>query len=175
MKSAFAALAFIARHFLFVVFLIGAGWLAWTLFYAVLLLVAMLTGSGVGGPLAYPAGLLTIGVAAVIFGWGIFAPSCAMGSWACAFLGVHRLAAIPIVFICAGILSYLFYRLFIGWMSPHPMPAASMIILNYVKWISAPLGVYWVLTEGPGLLFESLRKRWGKRCMEKWKNRWRGT
>jgi len=102
-------LALIARHFLFVVFAMLAGCVLWTIVYVLLLCVAVIGNFGIGGPLAYPAGIMAVVASCIFLGWGVFAPASAIGAIACAVFKFPRLAAIPIVTGAAFLLSYGFY------------------------------------------------------------------
>lgn len=167
MRPNFAALAFLARHFLIVIFAITAGCMVWLVVYFCLLLYAMFTGSGLGGPLALPAGIMTIIGTGAIIGWGVFAPACAIGEIFRRMANLPRLAAIPIVFLMAGLISYLGYFAFIKSLTTHPMPPVTKVALNYIIFLSVPLGVYWWLTEGSGALFDAIRNWLRKRQIRK--------
>jgi len=117
------------------------GWTGWTLLYGVLLLFALFTGGGIGGPLAYPAGMIAIGLAGVGIGWGMFAPACGVGAWVCTRLRWPGIAAIPIVFLVFALLFAVVCRGVTGAVS-----------LKALAFLSFPLGAYWWLTEGPGLI-----------------------
>ena len=163
MKPALAAFAFAARHFFIVIFAMVVGFICWTITYMVLLLIAVITDSGIGGPLAYPAGIFMIFAAGVLVAWGIFTPSCAIGAIFCRLLKLPRLAAIPVVFVTAGLLTYLGYGLYIQLITTHSMPPVGTVFFIYVCYLSIPLGAYWWLTEGPGVLFDTFRYWIGKK------------
>jgi hypothetical protein len=163
MKAILPAIAFAARHFLIGVFAIIAGCILWTIVYVVLLLVAAIWNLGVGGPLAYPAGIVMVLCAVTFIVWGIFAPASMVGAVFCRICQLPRLAAIPVVFGSAFVLSQLAYQLFIGSWTTHSMPSAWVVLKNYTIFLSVPLGVYWWLTEGPGAIFEMFL-----RCFRLW-------
>jgi hypothetical protein len=162
MRPALAALAFLARHFLFVIFAIAAGCAAWTVLYFGLLLIAIFTGTGIGSPLALPTGIILIIGTGMIVGWGVFAPACALGEVFRRMANLPRFAAIPVVFL-AGLLSYFGYFAFIKNLTTHSMPPVTKVALFYLIYLSVPLGVYWWLTEGPGALFDTFRNWLRKR------------
>ena len=97
-KAVASALAFLARHFLFVVLAMLLGCVLWTVVYLVLLVIAVVANQGLGGPMAYPAGLVAVVLSCVFLGWGVFAPATALGAIACGLLRWPRLAAIPLVY-----------------------------------------------------------------------------
>ncbi len=159
MKIILPSLTFIARHLLVVSFAILVGCVLWTIAYILLLVVAVIWNQGVGGPLAYPAGIIAILGASIVVGWGIFTPASAIGAVFCGVFQLPRLAAIPVVFMSALVISYLMYWAFIANLTTHSMPSTWAVVKHFLIFLSAPLGVYWWVTEGPGVLFDSLR-RW---------------
>ena len=158
-KAVLPVISFAARHIMFVVFAMLVGCLLWTLTYGALLLVAVMGNHGLGGPLAYPAGIITILAACIFLGWGVFAPATAFGAILCTVFQWPRLAAIPWVFLAAFLLSLALYAGYIHGMTTDPMPPAWDVLKNFSVFLSLPLGVYWWLTEGPGALFEVLCRR----------------
>ncbi len=159
MNVVIPALSFVARHLLFVVFAMFAGCVLWVVTYFLLLAIAVIGGQGVGGPLALPAGLITVIAACIFLGWGVFAPASAIGAIFCALLKLPRLAAIPIVTVAAFFLSYLIYWGYIELVTTSSMPSVWIVMKNFAIFLSVPLGLYWWLIEGPGALFDSFR-RW---------------
>jgi hypothetical protein len=159
MNAVITAMTFAARHLLIVPIAIVAGCIVWTIIYVILLLAAIIFNQGVGGPLAYPAGIIAIVVPTVVIGWGIFAPASAVGAIVCALLKLPRLAAIPIVTAAAFGLSYLLYWGFIELVTTHSMPSAAVVLKNFAMFLSIPLGIYWWITEGPGSIIDAFR-RW---------------
>jgi len=158
MSALITAMTFSARHLLFVPVAVIAGCILWTVAYLMLLLAAIIFSQGVGGPLAYPAGVVAILGTTIVIGWGIFAPASAIGAIVCALLKLPRLAAIPIVTASAFLLSYLLYWGYIELVTTHSMPSAAVILKNFAIFLSIPLGIYWWLTEGPGAIFDAFRR-----------------
>jgi len=107
MKALLPVIAFFGRHFLIVPFAALAGCILWTVAYLILLLVAVVGDKGVGGPLAYPAGIATVIFPCFVLGWGVFAPSCGLGVLFCVIFRTNRFWAIPVVFTAAFLLSWL--------------------------------------------------------------------
>lgn len=138
-----------------------AGCALWTVAYFLLLVVAVIGGHGIGGPLAYPAGLIAVIGCCAVLGWGVFAPASAAGAIFCVVFKLPRLAAIPIVTVAAFVLSYLLYGGYIMMVTTHPMPSTWIILKDFAIFLSVPLGSYWWLTEGPGALFDAFR-RWAR-------------
>lgn len=144
-------------------FAILAGCILWTAAYAIMLAIAVIFNQGVGGPLAYPVGIIAIVTAIILVGCGVFAPASAVGAFFCKVFGLPRLAAIPVVFGSAFALSYLLYWAYIELTTTHSMPAASIILKNFIVFLSIPLGVYWWLAEGPLTISDALRWIWNGR------------
>jgi hypothetical protein len=154
--------AFLLRHLVAVPVLTLVLCLGWVLVYLVLLVVAAVTDSGIGGPLALPAGLIFFGVAGVVLGWGVFAPACAVGAALCTVFRLPGIAAIPFVWLSALGFSYAVFSFAAHIMTIEPAASASAPLLLFALGISIPLGIYWWLTEGPWALLE-LGKRWWTR------------
>ncbi|MCP5541079.1 MAG: hypothetical protein H7A52_13130 [Akkermansiaceae bacterium] len=167
MKAVLPALTFLARHFLFVAFAMVACCIAWTIAYFVLLVVAVVTNQGVGGPLAFPAGIIAVLAACGFLGWGVFAPASAIGAVFCGVFRLPRIAAIPVVTVAAFLFSYLIYWAYIEMVTTHSMPPMLTVLKNFTIYLTIPLGAYWWLTEGPGALFDSFRRWIGRRRQNK--------
>ena len=159
MKAALPVITFAIRHALASPLAVVAGCLLWTAVYVILLLCAVISGQGLGGPLAYPAGIIAVVAGGLVIGWGIFAPACAAGALFCGITGLTRFASIPVVFASGFLFSWL-----ICWAFPSdPMPPFLKILAGYAAFLSVPLGVYWWVTEGPGAIFVAFRRWRAKR------------
>jgi len=160
MKAVIPVLTFALRHFVFVVIAAFAGCGVWTIAYLVLLVIAVFTDPGVGGPLAFPAGIIAVVTSCGFIGWGIFTPASAVGAIFCALARLPRIAAIPVVWVVAFGLSYLFYWAALGLLVvSETMPSLWTMLKNFGLFLSVPLGIYWWLTEGTGAIFDKFR-RW---------------
>lgn len=162
MNAVITAMTFALRHLLIVPVAIVAGCIVWTIIYVILLLAAIIFNQGLGGPLAYPAGIIGIVVPTIVIGWGIFAPASAVGAIFCGLLKLPRLAAIPVVTAAAFGLSFLLYWGYIEIVTNDSMPSMAVVLKNFVMFLSIPLGIYWWITEGPGAIFDAFR-RWVRR------------
>lgn len=166
LKNLLAVFFLLLRHLLFVPLVILVGCMLWTIVYLILLVAAMIWGGGLGGPFAYPAGIVAIVLTVLPVGWGICAPATLVGAAVCKTFGWPRLAAIPVVFLFGfGLFCGLSWA-YIEWFTTQSMPRFGELVKNYVIFLSLPLGVYWWLTEGPGALFDV-----GRRLYQKYKNR----
>ncbi|MBK1884865.1 hypothetical protein JIN85_20815, partial [Luteolibacter pohnpeiensis] len=163
MKAVLPALTFLARHFLFVAFAMIVGCTGWTIVYFVLLAIAVVTNQGIGGPLAFPAGIIAMLAVCGFLGWGVFAPASAFGAVLCRVFRLPRIAAIPVVTMTAVLLSYAIYWVYLEIVTTHSMPSMLTVLKNFTIYLSIPLGAYWWLTEGPGALFDAFRRWIGRR------------
>ena len=159
MKTAIPIITFLARHFLCVVLAMIVGCIAWAIAYLALLAIAVVTNQGLGGPLAFPAGIIAVVGVSTLLGWGVFAPASAAGAVFCGLLRLPRIAAIPVVCLAAFILSYLAYWAYIELITTYSMPSTWTVLKHFGIYLSVPLGIYWWLTEGPGALVDAFR-RW---------------
>lgn len=162
MKAALPVLGFLARHGLFIGLVVLLGWGLWTVAYLVLLLIAVFSNQGLGSPFTYPVGMIAMAATCLFLGGGIFAPASALGAWFCRKFRWPRLAAIPVVFLTALALSFLIYRGLIELGAAQAMPSVGTMVKNFSVYLSLPLGIYWWLTEGPGVLLDTFR-RWIRR------------
>jgi len=151
---------FILRHLIAVPLIAAALCLGWIVLYFILLVIAAISDSGIGGPLALPAGLIFIVLLAASVGWGVFTPACAVGATVCSLFRLPKLAAIPIVWVATCVFGYAIYWLFIRFMTTHSMPPASDVLLYSALFLSIPVGIYWWITEGPIALFDLGRRLW---------------
>ena len=87
---------FCARHFLALLLVVLAGCLLWTVTYFALLLWAAFAGGGLGGPLAYPAGLLFFLVAGAAASLALLFPATALAEWLAGWFGLPVLVQIPL-------------------------------------------------------------------------------
>ncbi|MGJ8643526.1 MAG: hypothetical protein ACSHX9_08980 [Luteolibacter sp.] len=159
MRNAVSIIAFGLRHFLAVCLAMIIGCVVWTVIYLLLLLYAICFNEGLGGPLAYPTGLIAIGFACSFVGWGIFTPATGIGRIFCWLTQLPLLAAIPVVAISAFGLSYLLAALVPVAFLDESMPSVWIILKYFTLYLSIPLAIYWWLTEGPGALSDAIM-RW---------------
>lgn len=158
---AVSAVFYIGRHVAAVAMAAILGAVLWTIVYFALLLLAMVTDSRIGSPLAYPLWLVFLVLGIITIGLLIFAPACAIGRL---FVGITRfpqITAIPIVF-GAGTLLYFMAWSSIAYVTTQLMPPLSTILLNYCIYMAVPLGAYWWIVDGPFAIVDGIR-RWRHR------------
>jgi hypothetical protein len=158
-RTAVGISGFCARHFLALVITVAVPCVLWTIAYFALLLWAMITGGGIGGPLAYPAGLLFFFVAATVASLVLLLPSTALAEWFARRNGLPIIAQIP---ISVGILALLCFLLVAVAASVDAAPSTKSVSVGFgVLFIVhlLPLGLYW-WTAQSGPLLLSLFRRW---------------
>lgn len=144
---------FSARHFLALAVTVAAACLTWTVIYFALLLWAVLTNGGLGGPFAYPAGLLFFFVSTAAAGLVLLFPSTALAEWIARRRGFPIFAQIP---ISAGVLALL-CGIVAGIVAAFgSQPALYGVSAGFGVLFLAllvPLGLYWwVAQSGPLVL-----------------------
>jgi hypothetical protein len=159
MKPLLAFVAFAARHFLFVAVATAIFCIGWTILYVALLIVAAVSGAGLGGPLAYPAGIVFILFCGALFGWGIFAPACGLARLLCHGFRLPRIAGIPLSLALALAISFLPMQVMVDPVfGANPLPWFIHLAV-----IALPLSVQWWFTEGPAAIAQILGKLWQTR------------
>ncbi|MGC4013692.1 MAG: hypothetical protein QM755_04125 [Luteolibacter sp.] len=141
---------------MFVLAATAAGVVLWTVAYLVLLLIAVIKGSGLGGPLAWPAGAATVVVLGLLIGGGMFLPACGIGRLVSHFTGWPKISGLPIALVTTFLLSVGFSSLVPSsridqsvWMTG----GMSLLVL------AIPLLLHWTFTEGAWCLLKWLRQR----------------
>ena len=139
---------FIFRHAVASAVLIGGSVALFAALYFSLLLWAMLTGGGIGGPLAFPGMMLIAFAAATISVVGVLAPVTILSQvLRVRFLNVNRLAEIPIATLLA---SALVFALVHG----HPL-ALYVLVTELIL-----LGAYWWTLQAADALAEGVERAW---------------
>lgn len=84
------------RHGVASIATIVAACAIWTITYVALLLCAVASNGGLGGPLAYPGGLLVVAVIAAAGCLLLFFPATALAEWICRRRALPILVQIPV-------------------------------------------------------------------------------
>ena len=108
MQTGVGISGFCARYLLALAVTVAVPCVLWTITYLVLLLWAIFTGDGIGGPLAYPAGLLVIVVAATVASAVLLFPSTALAEWIAKRRRLPIFAQIPISVAILALLCFIF-------------------------------------------------------------------
>ncbi|MEA2337276.1 MAG: hypothetical protein QOE82_1283 [Thermoanaerobaculia bacterium] len=159
LKRAAAGFAWAAiRHFVAAVATVCAACLLWTVTYAVLILWAIVTNGGLGGPLAYPAGLFVIVLVAAAAAIALFFPATAAAELIGRRWKVPFLAQIPVT---VGVLAVLCLPAAIGverFWSQAPSPRSVATLAVWLFGLSLlPVGFYWWVAQSGTLLFKAVR------------------
>lgn len=134
---------FCARHFLSVLLTVLAGCLLWTVTYFALLLWAAFTSGGLGGPLAYPAGLLFFLVAGTAASLVLLFPATAFAEWLARRLGFPVLVQIPFSVASLALLC-------LAAVGIHSSVSfGALLFLSHLL----PLGLYWWVAQSAPLAF----------------------
>ncbi len=141
---------FCARHSLALLVTMVLPSVLWTITYFALLLWAAFTNGGIGGPLAYPAGLVfVIGVAAVS-GLMLLMPSTAMAEWIGKRFALPIFAQIPISLSLLAVLCLVVVAGATAAGVPTSFRGFSLSLGTLFTAHLVPLGLYWwVVQSGP--------------------------
>lgn len=145
------------RHGLALAVTIIVPCLLWTIVYFALLLWAVITGEGLGGPLAYPAGLLFFLVATIVGGSLLLFPSAALAEWCARRRAWPILAQIPLSLFTLAVLPRPALATVTGARSPlFPSVSAGFAVL-FIGYL-LPLGLYWWAAQSGPLLLSLIRR-----------------
>lgn len=157
-QTAVGITGFCARHILALVVTVAVPCVLWTVTYFALLLWAVFTGGGIGGPLAYPAGLLFFFIAAIVASLLLLFPATALAEWFTKRRGLPILVQIP---ISVGILALLCMLLVAVAASVGAPPSFQGVSVGFgVLFIAhlLPLGLYWWTAQSGPLLLSLFQK-----------------
>jgi hypothetical protein len=149
---------FCARHFLAVGVTVMAACVMWTVVYIALLIWAMMTDGGVGGPLAYPAGLLFVFSATLAASCILFFPCSALAEWFVRRRGLSIFAQIPFSMLLLALqcLAAVGIAMMIG---SHPgfgdlFAGLGLLYLSLL----VPLGLYWWVAQSLPLFLALIQR-----------------
>jgi hypothetical protein len=161
-RTAVGFSGFCIRHLFALLVTVAVPCLLWTIAYVMLLLWAMITNGDIGGPLAYPAGILVVIVAATVSSLVLLFPSTALAEWLVKRRRFPILTQIPISIGILGSLCFIFVAVAA---SVDSVPSFGGVAMGFgVLFISnlLPLGLYW-WTAQSGPLLLSLWRLMGKK------------
>jgi hypothetical protein len=150
--------SFCARHLLAVMVMVVAACVAWTITYFALLLWALLTDGGIGGPLAYPAGLLFVFVATTAVSIGLLLPSTALAEWFSQRRGFPILAQIPLSVVALALLCLVVVGLASASGSQPTLRGISVGFGVLFVALLVPLGLYWWTAQSLSLLLSLIHR-----------------
>ena len=150
--------AFLFRHAVAVAGVVLAGLLLWTFVYFALLLWALIVGGGIGGPLAYPAGLLVVLGMSLSASLALLFPATAIAERLGKRLRWPVLAQIPLSVGVAGAICVSISLLSMpGEFAKGLQTAAILWAANLL-----PLGLYWWIAQSGPLILSGI-DRWKSR------------
>jgi hypothetical protein len=149
---------FVLRHGVASLATVVAACAIWTVTYLVLLLWAIAANGGLGGPLAYPGGLLVVALAAGLASLFLFFPATALAELACRRKALPILAQIPISVALLAALCVLAAFAIEAFRDP---PATAPVVARLCAWAFGlslvPIGFYWWIAQAGPLLRAALR------------------
>lgn len=149
---------FFARHFCALLVTVAASCLLWTIAYLALLLWAVFTGGGIGGPLAYPAGLLFFFAATTVSCLVLLLPSTALAERFAKRRAFPILVQIPVSVAILALLCFPVVAIATAagvQPSLHNLPVGSGILFAVHL---LPLGLYWWAAQRGPLLSSLIRR-----------------
>jgi hypothetical protein len=149
---------FCARHFFALLVTVAVPCVLWTVAYFALLLWSMFTDGGLGGPLAYPAGLLFFFVAATVASLVLLFPSTALAEWFARRHAFPILAQIPISVAILALLCFGIVTLTAAVGAPSSFQGVSIGFgILFIAHL-LPLGFYWWAAQSGPLLLSLFRR-----------------
>lgn len=150
--------SFCARHFLALAVTVVAACVFWTVTYFALLLWAVFTDSGIGGPLAYPAGLLFFFVATTAASLTLLLPSTAIAEWFVRRRGFPFLAQIPVSVVTLALLCLVAVGIASAIGSQPTLHGVSVGFGVLFLALLVPLGIYWWAAQSVSLLLSLIHR-----------------
>jgi hypothetical protein len=146
------------RHAVASVATIVAACAVWTVVYAALLLWAIVANDGLGGPLAYPGGLLLVAVAAGVGCLLLFFPATVSAELICRNRALPILMQIPVSVAALAALCALAGVILRASAAVLPFGAS---VSGFVLWLFMlsllPIGFYWWIAESAPLVRSAIR------------------
>lgn len=149
--------SFCARHLLALCVTVGALCVIWTATYLGLLLWAIFAGGGIGGPLAYLAGLLFFFLVGTVASLVLLFPSTALAEWFARRRSLSICAQVPMSVAVLALLCLVISGVMAAIGS---QPSFRGISVSFGMLFVAhllPLGIYWWTAQSGPLLLALLR------------------
>lgn len=138
---------------------IAAACAIWTGAYAALLLWAIVSNSGLGGPLAYPGGLLFVAVTAAVACLVLFFPATVAAEWICRRRSLPILAQIPVSVAVLAALCSAEGAIVYSVTSAMPFGASLSSFIVWLFLLSLlPIGFYWWIAEAAPLVRAAINR-----------------
>lgn len=150
--------SFCARHCLALTVTVAAACVVWTVTYFALLLWAVCTDSDIGGPLAYPAGLLFSFVASTAASLILLFPSTAFAEWFARRRGFPILVQIPVSVVALALLCIIAIGIIFTVGSQPSLHGVAFSFGILFLSLLVPLGLYWWAAQSIPLLLSLMRR-----------------
>lgn len=159
LKPLLGLAGFCVRHLVALFVTVATACLLWTVVYFALLLWAVFSGGGIGGPLAFPAGLLFVLVAATLAVLSLFLPATALAELVARRRGFPILVQIPISVAFLAVLSFIVVGTVMTVRSGTTTPKDFLIASGLLFVIHLlPLGLYWWVAQSGPLIVSIVRR-----------------
>ena len=157
-KPLLGFVGFCLRHFFASFVVVSASCIVWTVAYVLLLLWALFSDSGLGGPLAYPAGLLFVFIATGTSVILLLFPSTALAELVARRRKLAILFQIPIsigwlALLCLGVTGIVQILGSTGVVTNGFFAVFGLIFLIELL----PLGLYWWMAQGGPVLLSIVK------------------
>jgi hypothetical protein len=149
---------FYVRHFLALGVTVAAPCVLWTIFYIGMLFWAIVSGGGIGSPIAYPIGLLILAVGAFVFGLTLLFPSTVFAEWIVRRRSLPLLAQIPISVLTLGVLCFAAVGIAMATKSETTFRGICVGFGTLFGALLLPLGLYWWTAQSGPLVLAVIRR-----------------
>ena len=149
--------SFCARHCLALAVTVTAACVVWTVAYLALLVWAVFTNGGIGGPLAYPAGLLFFFLFTTASSLILLLPATALAEWFACRRGLPVLAQIPISVAALALLCLAAVAILSAIGSQFTLHGVTIGFGILFLALLLPLGLYWWAAQSIPLLLSLLQ------------------
>lgn len=139
--------SFVLRHGFAIAVMVVTACALWTLCYLALLLWAIITNEGLGGPLAYPAGLLAFFLLSLAMSVCLYFPSTAI---AAGLAKKFQRSFVWQIAICIGIFALLHLIAVLVIRENPTVPLSERLLIGGTLFLLnlIPLGLYWWCAQG---------------------------
>ena len=161
MKPLLNFAGFCARHLFALFVTVTVACVGWTIVYFALFLWAAFSGGGMGGPLAYPAGLLFVLVAATLAGLALFLPAVGLAELVARRFSLPILVQIPMSLGFFAVICFVFDCIAHGLRHGPVTLRGFTVGLGLLFFVNLlPLGLYWWTAQIGPMVLSIVRRLW---------------
>lgn len=144
---ALQASSFALRHGFAIAVMVITACALWTLCYFALLLWAIISNEGLGGPLAYPAGLLAFFLVSLAMALCLYFPATAI---AAGLAKKYQLSFVQQIALCIGLFALLHFIALLAFSDQPSIPVSDRLLIGGTLFLLnlIPLGLYWWCAQG---------------------------